>query len=346
MNGPSRGRSCPISFQYRPEELSGPATLSCSTLYVVGGLYGNAVALHHLLNHIQHDDPAAMVVFNGDFHYLDVAPSVFRDVSETVAAYPAIRGNVEAQLVGGDDLADCGCAYPFYIDDAAVERSNAVVAQLHRTASCCPECLALLEPLPRYLAVDVGGHRVAVVHGDPESLAGWQLALEAIEPGDREVREQVGWIGTPTTESTVLNWFRRAQVRVIASTHTGLPYAQDYLLDGRSHLIVNNGVAGMGNFHGSTYGVVTRLSEHLDRAPGSLYGATLDGLRFDAIPVPFDIQDWSTLFLAQWPPGSPAYDSYYHRITHGTQLRLEQAMRGTLSPGFATSPPPPGGLPA
>lgn len=327
---PSRGRSCPVSYRYRPEELSHPATLSCSTLYVVGCLYGNTVALHHLLDRIHRHDPGAMIVFNGDFHYFDVAPWAFRDVSETVAAYPAIKGNVEAQLVDSDDWTDCGCAYPSYIDDATVERSNAVAARLHDTASRYPELVDLLEPLPRYLIAEVGDQRVAVVHGDPESLAGWRLALEAMEPGDSKVREEVGWRGVPTTESTVLDWFRQAQVRVIASTHTGLPYAQDYLLDGRAHLIVNNGVAGMGNFRGSTFGVVSRLSERVESVPDSLYGATLDGLRFDAIPVPFDVDEWGDSFLAQWPSGSPAYHSYYRRVVQGTHLSVEQAMRVTF----------------
>jgi hypothetical protein len=30
----------------------------------------------------------------------------------------------------------------------------------------------------------VGGQRIGILHGDPESLAGWRLALEAMEPGD------------------------------------------------------------------------------------------------------------------------------------------------------------------
>jgi hypothetical protein len=62
-----------------------------------------------------------------------------------------------------------------------------------------------------------------VSYGDPESLAGWRLALEAMEPGDPAVRRQVGWRGHPTTTADLLDWFGRADVRVLASTHTGLP---------------------------------------------------------------------------------------------------------------------------
>jgi len=47
-----------------------------------------------------------------------------------------------------------------------------------------PGHLAELAELPRHLTAAVGGHRVAIMHGDPESLAGWKLAMEAVEPAD------------------------------------------------------------------------------------------------------------------------------------------------------------------
>ena len=45
-------------------------------------------------------------------------------------------------------------------------------------------------------------------------------------PGDPLVRRQVGWRGQPTTAGDLLDWFGRADASVLASTHTGLPYAQ------------------------------------------------------------------------------------------------------------------------
>jgi hypothetical protein len=44
-----RGRSCPLVYQYQPEELAQPAQLEADTLYVVGGLYGNPAALQAVL---------------------------------------------------------------------------------------------------------------------------------------------------------------------------------------------------------------------------------------------------------------------------------------------------------
>ena len=43
------GRSCPLAYRYQPEALAQPAKLEADTLYVVGGLYGNPVALPALL---------------------------------------------------------------------------------------------------------------------------------------------------------------------------------------------------------------------------------------------------------------------------------------------------------
>jgi len=325
-----RGRSCPLAYQYQPEALAQPAQLSADTLYVVGGLYGNLAALRAILERMELEpDGLAAVVFNGDFHWLDVDPEDFLVVSEAVLAHHATKGNVEAELASKED-GGCGCAYPDYIDDAVVDRSNQIMTRLRAAAERFPSHVRRLGELPRYLTAIVGGQRVGIVHGDPESLAGWRLALEAMEPGDPLVRRQVGWRGRPTTAAELLDWFRRADVSVLACTHTGLPYAQDVPDGARHRLVVNNGSAGLGNFADTTYGVITRLSSDPQPPADSLYGITLGTLRCDAVPVRFDLDQWKTRFLAQWPPASPGHDSYLERITRGTQLRLRQAARGDV----------------
>jgi len=326
-----RGRDCPLAYRYRPEVLAGPAVLSTSTLYVVGGLYGNPVALQAVLQRARREPAGeATVVFNGDFHWLDVDPEDFCSISKLVLSHHATKGNVEAELASDED-AGCGCGYPDYVDDAVVERSNQIMDRLRVTAERFPDLVGRLGELPRYLTASVGGDRVGIVHGDPESLAGWRLALEAMEPGDPVVREQQGWNGQPTTLELVDDWFRRANVTVLASTHTGLPYAQDFLVGGRQRLVINNGTAGMGNFTGRSHGVITRLSSDPRPPEDSLYGITISGaLRCDAIPIRFDPAGWLARFLAQWPPGSPGHRSYFQRITGGTSLRPEQAARGQV----------------
>jgi hypothetical protein len=129
----------------------------------------------------------------------------------------------------------------------------------------------------------------------------------------------------------VLGWFHRAEVSVFACTHTGLPFAQDLGDGGRRRLVINNGAAGLGNFAGTTYGVITRLSTNPQPPADSLYGITIDRLRCDALALEFDLAWWKAHFAAQWPARSPAYDRYFTRITGGTQLRLQQAVRGGVT---------------
>jgi hypothetical protein len=218
-----RGRFCPLAYRYQPEALVGPAQLEAETLYVVGGLYGNLAALRAVLERADREPGGpATVAFNGDFHWLDVDPQEFEAISETVMAHHATMGNVEAELASDED-AGCGCAYPDYIGDEVVDRSNQIMTRLRATASRFPSLVRRLGELPRHLTASVGGHRVGILHGDPESLAGWRLALEAMEPGDPLVRRQVGWRGQPTITADLLDWFGRADVDVFASTHTGLP---------------------------------------------------------------------------------------------------------------------------
>jgi hypothetical protein len=322
-----RGRSCPMGYRYQPEALAEPARLEADTLYVVGGLYGNPVALWDVLKRAEREPGGpAVIVFNGDFHWLDVDPDDFRAISQSVLAHRATKGNVEAELASDED-AGCGCAYPDYVGDDVVDRSNQIITRLRATAGRFPELVRRMGELPRYLTVDIAGERVGIVHGDPESLAGWRLALEAMEPGDPAVRRQVGWRGQTTTPTDLLDWFGRADVSVLASTHTGLPYAQ-VIPDGRrQRLVVNNGAAGLGNFAGTTFGVITRLSSDPRLPVDSLYGATVGALRCDAVALRFDLDLWKARFLAQWPPGTPGHRSYFTRLTRGTHLRLRQAAR-------------------
>jgi hypothetical protein len=328
--GGVRGRSCPLAYRYRPEALAQPSQLGADTLFVVGGLYGNLAALRAVLQRAEREPggPVA-IVFNGDFHWLDVDPEDFRSISETVLAHHGTKGNVEAELASDED-AGCGCAYPDYVDDAVVDRSNLIIERLRRTARQCPDLVGRLGRLPRHLTASVGGERVGVVHGDPESLAGWRLALEAMEPGDPTVRRQRGWHGQPTTPTEVQDWFQRADVSVLASTHTGLPFAQDFMVAGRRRLVINNGVAGLGNFAGTTYGVLTRVSSNPQPPADGLYGIAVGALRCDALPIPFDHSWWRARFLAHWPPGSPGHRSYFTRLDRGTPLRPEQAARGAV----------------
>ena len=325
-----RRPACPTAYHYRPEDLAGPTAFSCATLYVVGGMYGNPYALDAIQARASAEPSPPEIVFNGDFHYLDADPAAFRAIDDRVRAHHATQGNIEYVLAAADDTLGCGCDYPSYVPDAIVAGSDAVVARL-RTAPAAAEDCSWLAGLPRYLTVAVGGHRVGIVHGDPENLAGWRLALEAVEPQQPHIRDRTGFAGTPTTAGQVLDWFRRAEVEALCCTHTGLPYAQDFQRPAGRYLVANNGCAGLPDFAGRRHGVLTRLSV-LPGVPGdSLYGLTNAGLRFDALPVGYDHSRWITDFLDAWPPGSPARHNYLHRIEHGTWLTPGHVARGTVT---------------
>jgi hypothetical protein len=328
----ARGRQCPLHYRYSPVVFRCEPSLETDTLYVVGGLYGNVEALHALLE-IKRDEEKrgrqVNLVFNGDFHWFDIETGDFREIAEAVLEHFAIRGNVETELEGG---ADCGCNYPVYVNQDTVEQSNAIMHRLQKIARNYPELLRRHVTLPMHLTAQVGTARIAILHGDPESLAGWQFAVENMEPLDQKLRGGLG-CGTGdeiTKVSRVSKYFEEAGVSAFACTHTCLPFAQDFAVNGNRRLVINNGAAGMPNFSGRCEGLVTRISACVEIPANSLYGIALDGLRFDAIPVRYDQSAWMARFCACWPPGSPAHVSYFRRLTEGPNFEPHQAARGSV----------------
>ena len=105
-----------------------------------------------------HQEPGgpATIVFNGNFHWLDLDPEDFRGISETVLAHHATKGNVEAELASEDETAGCGCAYPDYIGDDVVDRSNQIITRLRATAGQFPDLVGRLGELPRHLTARGG----------------------------------------------------------------------------------------------------------------------------------------------------------------------------------------------
>ena len=322
------GRSCPTSYLSRPEDLAEPASRATDVLYVVGGLYGSVAALDAVLARAALEDSSVLLVFNGDFHYLDVAVDDFQAVAEGVAQHLATRGNVETELVSVGSDVGCGCGYPDYVGDGTVRSSNAVMRRLLATGQRVPQLVAPLRRLPKHLVIDVGGVRVGVLHGDPGHLAGWRLALEAMKPGDHDVRAWTHFRGATTRQAEVTGWLRRGRVHVLASTHTGLPYLQTFAVDGAHAAVANNGTAALPCFAGTRYGLLTRLSTDPAPPPDALYGTQLDGARCDAVPVRYDVAHREAEFLASWPPGTAGHRAYARRLAEATPLRPWQAARG------------------
>lgn len=343
--------ACPPDYYYGPAALNRPPDLSAETLYVIGGLYGNPEALAAVLAMKDREDragptvdspvdspvgppvrstvrPPVRLVFNGDFNWFNVDAESFRAINEAVLEHVAIQGNVEAELAREGAALDCGCNYPPYVDPGTVERSNRIFARLKETASHSPGIASRLGGMPKTLVARVGAHRIAIVHGDPEALSGWRLAEEALSgPNAKEDAPP----GVPQTgEERIAEYFRAAGVSAFAATHTCLPFARDFMVDGMARLIVNNGAAGMPNFRGVAGGLLTRISVHPALPGDSLYGWARDGVHYDALPIVYDQERWMERFLANWPEGTPAHRSYFERLTKGPAYTLEQAIRGKV----------------
>jgi len=297
------GRYCPTSYRYAPASLAREPEIVADTLYVVGGLYGNLPALDTVERLAGDELGTARICFNGDFHWFDIDYPTFAEVDRRAAGHTALRGNVETELASDAGAAGCGCAYPASVSDAEVARSNAIIARLRATAGEDRTRRTALGALPMSAVARIGDARVAIVHGDPESLAGWGLAHDRLDdPLHR------GWL---------TSWCEEAGADVFASSHTCLPVCRELVAGGRRSVVINNGAAGMPNFSGTRFGIATRISTRSAPPAAALYGARLGAVHIDAIRLDYDHDDWVRRFLSMWPEGSPAHRSYFRRITCG-----------------------------
>lgn len=307
------GRSCPLHYRYPPAALNRPPEIVADTLYVVGGLYGNRPALQAITAMAAAEAGPVTQVFNGDFNWFNRDATGFAAINEAVLQHEALRGNVETELAGDDEAAGCGCAYPDSVDDEDVERSNAMLAALRETARVLPRLREQLAALPMHRVAEVGGLRVAIVHGDCTSLAGWGY--------DESALADKGGL------ATLASHFVASKARIIASSHTCLPVALKLATARGACVLFNNGAAGMPNFAGTAFGVITRIGVTPAPAAAALYGTIIDGVHVDALAVHYDRRQWLADFLANWPEGSAGHQSYFRRISEGPRYGLNRAMR-------------------
>lgn len=317
------GRSCPLDYRYAPQDFARAADFHAETLYVIGGLYGNLPALEAVLELAAREPKPVTLAFNGDFNWFNIDDTAFRAINNEVLRHHALRGNVETEIARDDASAGCGCAYPDNVGADDVERSNAIIIQLRDTARRHADLRTQLAALPMNLVAEVGGVRVAIVHGDLQSLAGWSLAQDALAYDENE--------------KIVLNQILTSNCQIVASSHTCLPVALTLGNATGTRAIVNNGAAGMPNFRGTLHGVITRIATTPSVHP-ILYGTSIEGITMDAIAVPYDHARWQREFVANWPAGSAGHQSYYQRITHGPAYTVGDANRLAVSIGATGRP--------
>jgi hypothetical protein len=309
MNAPA-GRTCPIAYRYGAQALRRAPEQVTTTLYVIGGLYGNLPALDAILEMAAREPSMPTLCFNGDFNWFNVDDAGFLAINQVVLAHDATLGNVEAELFSVGDDAGCGCAYPDHVDAVVVDRSNRIHARLKRTAQRYPELVERLARLHMVRRYRVGDCAIGIVHGDADSLSGWRFDLEALDNSANR-----SWIDSA---------FAEADVDVFASTHTCVPVLRHFANEARPRLVINNGAAGMPNFRGDLTGLVTRIGIHRSPHP-ALYGAKIAETYVDALPVDYDQVRWQKQFLGNWPPASAAHLSYFSRITEGPDHLVRRA---------------------
>jgi hypothetical protein len=313
------GRSCPLHYRYDPGIFAadaGPGWQGLDVLYVVGGLYGNELALQQVQRLFERERGRKRLVFNGDFHWFDIDPAVFDRVQRGVLAHAALRGNVETEL--GDDSttqgeAGCGCAYPAWVGDAVVQRSNRILGRLRAATTAVQR--RVLAGLPMGLRADVGPLRLGIVHGDAQSLAGWGFAQEALRD--------------PASRDRARRWFGAAGVEAFASSHTCLPVFQPLRVDAARtpRWILNNGAAGMPNFRADGAGLLTRIGVSPHEGGARRAGIRAGEVFCEALAIEVDAADARRRFLAQWPPGSDAHASYFDRIVNGPAYGIDEMIR-------------------
>lgn len=320
MNEP--GRVCPLRYHYGAGAIADVQTREVQTLYVVGGLYGNIPALDAIESMASAEAVAPTLCFNGDFNWFNVADRGFAEINQRVLAHDAILGNVEAEFDMPTDDAGCGCAYPASVDPGVVERSNQIHGRLKTTAQRHPHLRHQISQLPMFARYRVADCRVGVVHGDADALAGWRFDVTSLD------------------DRAALPWLRRAfyaaEVDLFASTHTCLPAMRQFQLAADlTAWVVNNGAAGMPNFAGDLSGLCTRIAT-TPSAHAVLHEIRVGGAYVALLPVRFDVQRWQSEFLAQWPPGSPAWLSYFERIAQGPAFDAGTALRCRTAASYAS----------
>ncbi len=318
------GRSCPPSYGYSPAALARPAEFATEVMYVVGGLYGNEAALAEIERMAACEGTTVRIVFNGDFHWFDASPKSFLAITEGVARHTALRGNVETEIAAADEENGCGCAYPESVPDDDVARSNAILGELRRTARTAehhvPGLVNRLALLPMHAIATVNGARIAIVHGDAWALAGWGFAHDELHGSDEHER--------------LRSAFEHAAVDGFASSHTCLPALKTLDTPLGERFVINNGAAGMPNFRGTRYGLITRVATV--PVPGALsseriYGADIADLYVDALAVRFNADAWQRQFDSIWPRGSAAAISYRRRIVDGPDFSIANALGRTAA---------------
>ena len=308
------GRVTPPDYHLSLSIFKAEPALSCDTLIVAGGVYGNPFALDALDELVVQENGKLLVVLNGDIHWFDKSAENFSAIEERIRPYLPLIGNVEAELRRVVDIgAGCGCSYPECTSDAAVSRSNNIHYVLSSALAQRFDLKALLEERLPAVVVNVGGKKVGISHGDEKLISGWGCSRESLQEVTRQAELDC--------------WMVETGVDILTTTHTCAPVA----IKLKNGIVINNGASGMPNFSGQKHGLIVRISINAFTEP--VFSAHYDDIFVEAIPLYYNHEGYLAWFDQLWPALSPASLSYRDRIINGPDDSIENALLGGFSIG-------------
>lgn len=113
----TEGRICPLDYSIDSESFRNFRAIENSTVYIVGGLYGNFEALKEIIYMAKEEynkyNSEVFIIFNGDMHWFDIEKEYFKNIEDMSEDCEKLLGNVERELFRENDIGiGCGCAYP------------------------------------------------------------------------------------------------------------------------------------------------------------------------------------------------------------------------------------------
>lgn len=279
----------------------------CMTLYSVGGLYGNVEAMKTIVKMLDQEQGETCVVLNGDYHWFDGTLESFIEIEELVAPYVPMNGNVEFEL--SREVAcgvGCGCSYPTSMSDDFVDRSNAIYTRMKEAISLNEGLAGSLRGRPAWGVVKVGDVLVGLTHGDEKSVSGWGCSVDSLHNQQRLDELDA--------------FFAAHSIDVLSTTHTCAAAA----ITLEHGIVINNGSAGLPEYKGLLYGLVSRISTTMH--PDAIYRAQIKGVYVEAVPVRYDQDAFINWFDSIWEADSPAAKSYRPRAVAGPDTVFADAV--------------------
>src|SRR5215468_3558632 len=189
-------------------------------LMVFGGPYSNLEATRAVLDEaVRLSISADRIICTGDVvaYGADAAATV--DLVRDRVGH-VVMGNCEQSLAAGSD--DCGCGFP---TGSSCERLSATWFA-HASRELNNNARAWMADLPRRINIEIGGCRLAVIHGGVDMIMGGHCGLPFTQAINRQLWHNAGAIGMPSNDGTPRVWFSllRAEADGIVIEHRPLDY--------------------------------------------------------------------------------------------------------------------------